>query len=224
MAEVLQSSHTDDLADPFFTLHSYRTMCKYEKRRYWPFPNLRPFSSAIWVSIGALCESPEYMLIIVVFTLAAAVSDELAKQNTRKTVSVSDVIEGLGLMEFPEDIRAEVKANLKVFRQLEADKKAAAGSKSAGGAADASTADAGDDDEEDPADDDEQQDESERQVQSATTAAGGEEQPVARPADEKDVDEEDEDTEQKMVGEGAQDGEEEDGGGGGDDQDEDMDS
>ncbi|PWN30150.1 histone-fold-containing protein [Jaminaea rosea] len=53
----------------------------------------------------------------------AAVSDELAKQNNRKTIMPVDVVEGLGLMEFPEEIRQELKREVREFKVLEEEKK-----------------------------------------------------------------------------------------------------
>ncbi|CAO1619778.1 unnamed protein product [Sympodiomycopsis kandeliae] len=140
----------------------------------------------------------------------AAVSDELAKQNSRKTVSVSDVIEGLGLMEFPQEIRAEVKANLKAFRQLEADKKNK--SKSSNATAEENKAD---EEQEDDDEEQEEQEEEEEEADATTTttiapppAAGGN-TTVDADAEEQEQDDEDEDTELRMVQEGIDDEDEE---------------
>lgn len=85
----------------------------------------------------------------------AAVSDELAKQNNRKTIMPVDVVEGLGLMEFPEEIRQELKREVREFKVLEEEKKKRApggGGATAGG--DASPG-PGEDGEEDGGDEDE---------------------------------------------------------------------
>lgn len=174
-------------------------MFKYVKTPYWPFPSQQPSSSVIFVSAHDIhCASWNPCLILRLLrqtAFAAAVSDELAKQNARKTISVSDVLEGLGLMDFPEDIRSEVKSHLKAFRQSQSDKKA-------GKAVKGDAAGAGGED-----DEDEDEEEGDAETQETTTRPDTVEEPPAKPTGEQDVDEEDEDTEQRMVEEGAQEGE-----------------
>lgn len=150
----------------------------------------------------------------------AAVADELAKQDGRKTVSVNDVMGGLRLMEFPDDIAEEVRKELKAFRNTESAKKAAAlGRKEANAANASGDVGAGADEEEE--DDEDEEDEATREMR----ADEGEREvvdtqpldlPPARPGGEADVDEEDEDTEQRMVAEGVEDEDEN------EDEDEDM--
>lgn len=156
----------------------------------------------------------------------AAVSDELAKQNTRKSITPNDVVEGLSLMEFPEEIRTQLKKEIREFRNLEAQKKDAATARKAAASGGVGGSVQPDDDEEEEAEDAagiEGGDES-----GATSAIGpagpgtlvpeaddGQaaqekdadlEQPPARPSGELDADEEDEDKEERMVEEGAQEG------------------
>lgn len=149
----------------------------------------------------------------------AAVADELAKQSSRKTISAADVIEGLGLMEFPEEIRTQLRKEVKEFRSLEQAKKKKAQASAAGeggGAAETITAPgAGEEDDEDDEGDEDAGDNAgmatrEEEGQAGLDKDADLEQPPARPQGELDVDEEDEDREERMVAEGAEEGDEED--------------
>ncbi|CAO1617779.1 unnamed protein product [Parajaminaea phylloscopi] len=94
----------------------------------------------------------------------AAVSDELAKQANRKSITPTDVVEGLSLMEFPESVRTQLKKEIREFRDIEGKKKNAASARkaAASNAADASAtvapAAAGADEEEEGDEDEEDDD------------------------------------------------------------------
>ncbi|PWN23093.1 histone-fold-containing protein [Microstroma glucosiphilum] len=141
----------------------------------------------------------------------AAVADEIAKQDSRKTISTQDVLEGLALMEFPAEVQSKLKAELKAYRSSQEQTKREKAEAAASGSA--LPAGAGGEDGEEEEDDEEEAvmaDAADGEEQTSMMLGEGEERPRAQPAGEQDVDEEDEDTEQRMAEEGADEGEEED--------------